>query len=170
MAGKLQDQVAIITGGASGIGEAIALLFAAEGAHIAIADLNEESGAQTVSAVKALDRDAIFVRTDTSSEEQCEALASATVEHFGAINIQVGAAGISYSQYNSDNPTSAQLLADPEASFLINADLNAWQRVLDVNLTGVMLSARAAAKRMIESDSGGNIINLASIMAKVSRP
>ena len=77
MAGKLQDQVAIITGGASGIGEAIALLFAAEGAHIAIADLNEESGAQTVSAVKALDRDAIFVRTDTSSEEQCEALASA---------------------------------------------------------------------------------------------
>ena len=61
MAGKLQDQVAIITGGASGIGEAIALLFAAEGAHIAIADLNEESGAQTVSAVKALDRDAIFV-------------------------------------------------------------------------------------------------------------
>ncbi len=168
MTGKLQDQVAIITGGASGIGEAIALLFAEEGAHIAVADLNEERGAKVVTAIKSLERDAIFVRTDTSSEEQCEALASATVEHFGSVSIQVGAAGISNAQYTSENPTSA-LLTDPEGSFLVSAGLDAWQRVIDVNLTGVMLSARAAARRMIESGSGGNIINLASIMAKVPR-
>ena len=159
MAGKLDGKVAVITGGASGIGRATAELYADEGANIVIADLQD--GSEAVAAVRERGREATFVATDTSSEEACEALAAAAVEAFGAVDILVAAAGIGHAGATPD------VAADPSAVLLVNQPVSSWQRVLDVNLNGVMLSDRAVARRMIEAGSGGAIINIASIMAKV---
>ncbi len=164
MAGKLKGKVAVITGGASGIGRSTAKLFADEGADIVIADLQD--GARGVASVEKRGRKAIFVRTDTSDEDACEALAAAAIEQFGAIDILVAAAGVSNWRYLDRQPSPASSVGDFE-SFLVNAPLEAWQKVLDINLTGVMLTDRAVARRMIEAGNGGAIINIASIMAKV---
>ena len=99
MTGRLQDKVAVITGGGSGIGRATAIRFAEEGAHIVVADLHPESGAETVAAVEAAGRGAIFQRTDTSSTADCEALVQAAIHEFGHIDLLVAAAGISHARY-----------------------------------------------------------------------
>ena len=159
MAGRLEGKVAVITGGASGIGRATAELYADEGANIVIADLQDGAGA--VAAVRERGREATFVSTDTSDEAACEAMAEAAVEAFGAIDILVAAAGIGHAGATPD------VAADPSSVLLVNQPVSSWQRVLDVNLNGVMLSDRAVARRMIEAGNGGTIINIASIMAKV---
>ena len=159
MAGRLEGKVAVITGGASGIGRATAELYADEGANIVIADLQD--GAGSVAAVRERGREATFVSTDTSDEAACEAMAEAAVEAFGAIDILVAAAGIGHAGATPD------VAADPSSVLLVNQPVSSWQRVLDVNLNGVMLSDRAVARRMIEAGNGGAIINIASIMAKV---
>ena len=159
MAGKLEGKVAVITGGASGIGRSCAELYADEGANVVIGDLQD--GSDSVAAVQERGRKAIFVATDTSDEAACEALAEAAVEAFGAIDVLVAAAGI-----GNAGPTP-DVAADPSSVLLVNQPVSSWQRVLDVNLNGVMLSDRAVARRMIEAGNGGAIINIASIMAKV---
>ena len=164
MAGKLEGEVAVITGGASGIGRATAELFADEGADIVIADLQD--GAETVAAVRARGREATFVETDTSKEAPCEALAEAAIEAFGKIDVLVAAAGISNWRYLSPEVVP-DAPPDPTATFLMNAPVESWEKVIDVNLTGVMLSDRAVARRMVVAGNGGAIINIASIMAKV---
>ena len=164
MAGKLEGKVAVITGGASGIGRATAELYADEGANVVIADLQD--GAEAVAAVRERGREALFVRTDTSDEAACEALAEAAVEAFGGIDVLLAAAGISTWRYLDAEPLHASQVSVDD-SFLVNAPAEAWQKVLDVNLTGVMLSDRAVARRMIAAGNGGVIINVASIMAKV---
>ncbi len=164
MAGKLEGEVAVITGGASGIGRSTAELFADEGADIVIADLQD--GAETVAAVQARGREATFVETDTSKEAPCEALAEAAIEAFGKIDVLVAAAGISNWRYLSPEVVR-DAPPDPTASFLMNAPVESWEKVIDVNLTGVMLSDRAVARRMVVAGNGGAIINIASIMAKV---
>ena len=169
MAGKLEGKVAVVTGGVSGIGRATAELFAAEGADLVLGDFNEALGDEAVAAVEAAGRRARFVRVDASAEADCEALADAAVETFGRLDVLVAAAGISNWRANTPPPPS-DTPPDPTASYLVNAPVEAWEKVLDVNLTGVMLSDRAAARRMIALGNGGSIINLASIMAKLPRP
>ena len=164
MAGKLEGKVAVITGGASGIGRATAELYADEGANVVIADLQD--GAEAVAAVRERGRGALFVRTDTSDEAACEALAEAAVEAFGGIDVLLAAAGISTWRYLDAEPLHASQVSVDD-SFLLNAPAEAWQKVLDVNLTGVMLSDRAVARRMVAAGNGGAIVNVASIMAKV---
>ncbi len=166
MAGKLEGKVAVITGGASGIGRASAECFAEEGANVVIADLQD--GAEAVAAVRERGREAIFVETDTSSEDACEALADAAVEAFGGVDVLVAAAGISNWRYLTTQATdAAEPISGATGSFLVNAPVEAWEKVLDVNLTGVMLSDRAVARRMLAAGNGGAIVNIASIMAKV---
>ena len=170
MTGRLTDRVAVVTGGASGIGRACALRFAADGADVVVADLNPERGAATVAAIEALGRRALFVRTDTSREEDCDALIAAAVETFGRVDIAVAAAGISHAAYVSrENPVirpGAQASAW-EAGALINKPVKYWDKVLAVNLTGVMLTDRAAARQMIAQGLGGAIINIGSISGSV---
>ena len=166
MPGRLQDQIAIITGGASGIGRATAIRFADEGAHIVVADLNAERSAETVAAVKALGRRAIAVRTDTSSSAECEALADAAVAEFGRINLLVAAAGISHALYVSGAETSS-VAGDRNAAHLINKPIEYWEKVINVNLTGVMFTNRAVARRMVEGGWHGSIVNIASGAAKI---
>ena len=166
MPGRLEGKTAVVTGGASGIGRACALRFAQEGADIMVADLDEERGADTVAAVKASGRRASFTRTDTSQESDCEALADAAVREFGKIDALVAAAGISHALYVSGQQREPGG-AGRDAALLLNKPTEYWEKVLNVNLTGVMLTDRAIARRMLDSGRGGSIINIASGAAKI---
>jgi NAD(P)-dependent dehydrogenase (short-subunit alcohol dehydrogenase family) len=169
MAGRLEGKVAVITGGASGIGRSCAERFAREGANVVVADLDEARGAETVAMVKGLGQEATFVRTDTSKEADCEALADAAVTKFGQIDVLVAAAGISHALYVSGSEPS-EVSGEREASFLLNKPAEYWEKVLSVNLTGVMLTDKAVARRMIAGGRPGSIINIASGAAKIPLP
>lgn len=164
--GRLDGKVAVVTGGASGIGRACALRFAEEGADIVVGDLDDVRGADTVAAAKALGRRAIFQRTDTSRERDCEALADRAVSEFSKIDALLAAAGISHALYVSGQQRET-LNDDREASYLLNKPTEYWEKVLNVNLTGVMLTDRAVARRMVASGRGGSIVNIASGAAKL---
>ncbi len=159
-AGRLQDRVAVITGGASGIGQATATRFAEEGAHVVIADLPAQSAGaeETMARVRSLGQRAQIVAIDVTEEAQVEEMADAAVAEFGRIDVLVAAAGLSHDPRGDLRPPLLEL---PTA---------AWQRLLDVNLTGVMLCNRAVAQRMIQSDIRGSIINLASAAARRTSP
>ncbi len=101
MAGSFEGQVAVITGGASGLGRATATRLASEGADIVIADLDEQRGAEVVASIETLGQRAIFVRTDTSKESDVEALADAALSEFGRLVVCFGAACISHAAYVS---------------------------------------------------------------------
>lgn len=160
MAGRLQDRVAVITGGASGIGQATAVRFAEEGAHVVVADLPAQAtGAQqTMAQVKALGRRAEFIAIDVTEEAQVEEMAASTMTTFGRIDILVAAAGIAYDARGELRPN------------IVDLPTSAWQRLLDINLTGVMFSNRAVARRMIAGGIAGSLINLASVAARRTRP
>ncbi len=158
--GRLQDRVAVITGAASGIGQATAVRFAEEGAHVVIADLPAQSAGseETVGRVQALGRRAQVVAIDVTQEEQVGEMAEAAMAAFGRIDILVAAAGIEQDPSTATRPPILEL---PMAS---------WQRLLDVNLTGVMFCNRAVARQMIDANIRGSIINLASGAARRTRP
>ncbi len=94
---QMTDKVAIVTGGGSGMGRATCLLFAKEGAAVAVADLNETSGQETVAMIEASGGRAYFVHTDTADEPSVVHLVKQTAETFGRVDSMITAAGISYS-------------------------------------------------------------------------
>ena len=163
-AGRMANKVAVITGGASGIGRACSLRFAAEGASIVVADLNPDRAANVVEEINTLGRDAIAVRVDTSDQSDNDAMADAAVDAFGRIDACVAAAGISHSGYVSREieEQRGQDRFDRGDMFFIDKSLESWQRVIDVNLTGVMLTNQAVARRM-RDNGGGAIVNISSI-------
>jgi NAD(P)-dependent dehydrogenase (short-subunit alcohol dehydrogenase family) len=165
MAGRLEGKVALVTGGASGIGRACAVRFAEEGADVCIGDLNPDRGKETLALVEELGRRAIVVETNTADEQSCEALAQACVDEFGRLDVVLAAAGISHAGYVSGGKSSGIGSAP-----LLDKPADDWRRVLEVNLTGVMLTDRAAARRMIALGNGGSIINIASGAAKIAIP
>ncbi len=167
MAGRLEGKVALITGGASGIGRGCALRFAAEGAAIMVADLNGERAENVVAEIIAVGGRADSVVVDTSTEESCEAMAAATVASFGRIDTCVAAAGISHAGYVSReiDEQRGQDRMDRTDMLLLDKSLESWHKLLDVNLTGVMLTDRAVARRMAAQGDGGTIVNIASVAA-----
>lgn len=154
--GRLQDRIAVITGAASGIGQAMAVRFAEEGAHVVIADLPAQSAGaeETLARVQELGRRAQFVAIDVTQEEQVGEMAEVAAADFGRIDILVAAAGIEQDPSQAERPPIIDL---PTAS---------WQRLLDVNLTGVLLCNRVVAKKMIAGGIRGSMINLASGAAR----
>ena len=162
--GRMDGKVAVITGGASGIGRACGLRFAAEGASIVVADLNPDRAASVVEEITAMGRPAVAVAVDTSSQEQNDAMAQAAVDAFGRIDACVAAAGISHSGYVSReiDEQAGNDRFDRGDMFFIDKSLESWRRVLDVNLTGVMLTNQAVARKMAET-GGGAIVNISSI-------
>ncbi len=159
---QMADKVAIVTGGGSGMGRASSLLFAEEGAAVAVADLNEEGGEQTVAMIQQSGGTARFIHTDTADESSVVNLIEQSASTFGRVDAMVTAAGISYSEFlEKDESTDPWL--HPGEGLILNKPTARWQKVLDVNLTGVMICAREAARQMIAEKHGGTIVNFASI-------
>jgi NAD(P)-dependent dehydrogenase (short-subunit alcohol dehydrogenase family) len=140
---RLKDKVALVTGGTSGIGEATALLFAREGARVAITGRNAERGSDVVHRIKELGRDAIFLQADVSSASHCERTVNEIIREFGRIDILFNNAGVFY-------PQTALECSERE-----------WDEQIDVNLKGTFLMSKFALPGMVAQKSGV-IINNAS--------
>ena len=166
--GRMEGKVAVITGGASGIGRACALKLAAEGAEIMIADLSAKRCEDAAEEIRRTTNGrTLFVETDVCKENDIEALADKTMEAFGRIDCLIAAAGVSTATYVSGETGDT----DPDFdSSLLNAPVEDWNRVLQINLTGVMLSDRAIARRMVEAGTPGAIVNVASSAARIALP
>ncbi len=161
---QMENKVAIVTGGGSGMGRSTSLLFAREGANVVVADINDSGGRQTVAMIEQTGGSATFVPTDTADEAAIVALVKAAAATYGRVDAMVTAAGISYSNFiEKDEATDP--FRHPEAGYILNKPTARWQKVLDVNLTGVMICAREAARQMIAEGHGGTIVNFASIAA-----
>ncbi|GJO15071.1 oxidoreductase [Mycobacterium marinum] len=143
MVDELAGKVAIVTGGASGIGRATVARFIAEGARVVIADVEEERG-ESLAAV--LGADAMFCRTDVSQPEQVAAVVAAAVDNFGGLHVMVNNAGVSGVMHRR----------------FLDDDLADFHRVMAVNVLGVMAGTRDAARHMA-AHGGGSIVNLTSI-------
>ena len=146
MAGRLDGKVALITGGASGIGRATALTFAREGAKLVIADMNADGGQQTVHMITENGGEATFVQVDVTSASAVETLISKTVETYGRLDCAHNNAGISG---GGRAPTAEY----PEAT---------WHQVIAVNLTGVWFCMKYEIPQMLQQ-GGGVIVNTASV-------
>lgn len=148
---RLKDKVCIVTGSSMGIGEAIASLFAKEGAHVVINSRKLERAQVVANRLAREGYSAIAVEADTSVKADVERLAAAAVEEWGRIDVMVNNAGISM-VYPSDELTEEN-----------------WKRAIDVNLTGVFFCSQEAAKYMIPQKSG-SIIQIGSILGRVGLP
>jgi NAD(P)-dependent dehydrogenase (short-subunit alcohol dehydrogenase family) len=141
---RLDGKVALITGGASGMGASMARIFASEGAKVAVADMLEEEGKTLVDEITRTNGAAIFQRLDVSSEAEWQDAIAATLAAYGKLDILVNDAGISGS--------------DVEDLF----DTAAWQRLMAVNATGAFLGMKFAIPVMKKA-GGGSIVNISSI-------
>ena len=140
---RLQDRVAVITGAASGIGLAATRRLAAEGAHVVVADVNEQAGKETADAVSGM-----FVKTDVTSDDDVRYLYEAAYDQYGRIDIAFNNAGIS----------------PPDDDSILSTGLDAWRRVQEVNLTSVYLCCKHVIPYM-QRQGKGSIINTASFVA-----
>jgi len=152
MTKRLQDKVALITGAGSGIGAATAVVFAEEGARLALADLRPE-GVETVTArVRNAGGEAVAVTGDVTRRPDAERLVDETVRRFGRLDVLVNSAGVA--------PRNAPADWDWE---------RVWDFVMAVNVKGTFLMCRAVVDQMVRQ-GGGSIVNLASIYGLVGRP
>jgi NAD(P)-dependent dehydrogenase (short-subunit alcohol dehydrogenase family) len=145
---RLKDKVAIVTGGAHGMGEAEARLFAREGAAVVIADVLPEMGEAVAADINAGQGRAMFVRADVTSEADWRALIDGTLRAYGGLDILVNNAGVSGSAVGGD------------------LSLEGWNRLMAVNATGVFLGTTLAAEEMAKAGRG-SIVNISSIMGFV---
>jgi NAD(P)-dependent dehydrogenase (short-subunit alcohol dehydrogenase family) len=143
MSGRLQDKVAVVTGGCSGIGLATVRRFADEGARVVIGDIADDLGKEVADGV-----DGLFVHADVTSKDDVDALFATAHRELGSVDIAFNNAGIS----------------PPEDDSILDTDLDAWRRVQEVNLTSVYLCCKAALPYMLEQRRG-SIINTASFVA-----
>lgn len=148
----LDKKVAIVTGGGSGIGKAISLLYASEGAKIVISDIDEKGSQETIAEIKAKGGEAIFVKADTSKSEDSKNVVEKALEIFGRLDIAVNNAGIG-------GPLA------PTGEYPIDG----WDKTIAINLSGVFYGMRYQIPAMLKS-GGGSIVNVASILGKVGSP
>jgi 2-hydroxycyclohexanecarboxyl-CoA dehydrogenase len=149
MSGRLDGKVAAVTGGASGIGEATARLFAEEGAQVAIADVDAERGRSIADQIEAKGGRALFVETRTERESDCVAFIRAARERLGRLDVLVNNAGMRLYQT------------------VVDASEESWDAILGVNVKGYAFCAKAAIPLMRQG-GGGAIVNVASIRAIVA--
>lgn len=148
---RYQDKTVIVTGAGNGIGLCIAHAFAAEGAQVIIADINRESGARSAADIEANGGWAQSVPTDVSDEDQVAAMVRKVLDGCGRIDILVNNAGVVVH------------------GLLVDMDLSAWQRQLDVQLTGPFLTTKHVGRHMMQREGGGKIVNISSVSALMGR-
>jgi NAD(P)-dependent dehydrogenase (short-subunit alcohol dehydrogenase family) len=144
--GRLQDKVAVVTGGASGIGRAIAERYVAEGARVVLFDVNKDLLAEVAGGLG--DDVCATVAGDVTQEDDIAGLVATAVERFGRLDIGVNSAGVGGFSAIVDHPVEE------------------WDRIVDICMKGVFLSIKHQAKQMVTQGDGGVIINLASINAR----
>ncbi|KQL34661.1 SDR family NAD(P)-dependent oxidoreductase [Psychrobacillus sp. FJAT-21963] len=149
--GRVQDKVALVTGGASGIGLSAATLLAKEGAKVVIADFNVEGAKKAAENIKSQGGEAVGIFLDASKEVSIKEAVDFTVEHYGTITVL----------YNNVGLTNLQKDLD-----VVNIDLDEWDRLMNVNTKSVLLGCRFAIPHMVKA-GGGSIINTASMAAFV---
>ncbi len=147
---KLKDKIAVVTGAASGQGRAVSLLFAREGASIAVADINEEGGTKTVDIIESAGGRAVFVPCDVSNPDEVRALIRRTVETFGRLDILYNNAA----RDRPDSPIPERVAEMPEEH---------WLKTIGVNLTGYYYCSKYAIPEMLKG-GGGVIVNVASTL------
>lgn len=148
--GRLQGKVAIVTGGAAGIGQATCRVFADEGAAIVVADVNVEAGQATEREIKSAGGKVLFVKTDVSDEASIRRMVKQTVQAFGRIDILI-------------NNAAVFVLRG------IDATVEEWRQILDVNVVGTALVSKHVVPEM-RKVGGGAIVNLGSISSFIAQP
>lgn len=145
--GRVQDKVALVTGGASGIGLSAATLLAQEGAKVVIADFNVEGAKESAESIKAQGGEAVGIFLDAGDENSIKEAVEYTVQHYGKISVLFNNVGLTNLHKDLD---------------VVNLDLDEWDRLMNVNVKSVLLGSRFAIPHMIEA-GGGSIINTASM-------
>ena len=148
---RLEDKVAIVTGGAAGIGRAICELFAQEGAKVVLGDIDADGGRETAARIGDAGGDATFVSTDVSQESQALRLVESAVSEYGAVNVLV-------------NDAAAFVFG--EVQDITDAE---WQRVFGVNVLGPSYMVKHALEPM-RMAGGGSIVNIASVSSFIAQP
>lgn len=157
MAGMLDGKTALISGAARGIGRATALLFAREGARVAVADLNADGAKDTVTEINKAGGQAISIAVEVTKPDQVSAMVARTVDAFGRLDCAFNNAGIAGYQVGSTGQKTADWSEE------------AFDRMIAVNLKGVWLAMRAELEVMVRQ-GGGAIVNTASIAGLVGLP
>jgi NAD(P)-dependent dehydrogenase (short-subunit alcohol dehydrogenase family) len=158
MTGILDGKVALVTGGASGIGRATAVAMAREGARVAVADCAEETAAETVALINAAGGQAIAIGGDVTKEADVAAMVERTVSAFGRIDCAFNNAGVAT---RAVGPAGQRIHELSQASF---------DTMLAVNLTGVFLCLKHEVAQMLTQGVGGAIVNTASIAGLIGLP
>jgi 3-hydroxybutyrate dehydrogenase len=149
---RLKNKVALVTGAASGIGKKIAETFAAEGAKVVIADLDQKGSDAAAAELKGKGGGAISVAMDVTDEKQVEAGFAKAIAALGGIDILVSNAGIQ--------------IVDPLDKF----DFQKWKKLLAIHLDGAFLTTRAALRQMYKQGRGGSVIYMGSVHSKEASP
>jgi 3-oxoacyl-[acyl-carrier protein] reductase len=148
---RLAEKVAIITGAGSGMGRASALLFAREGAKVVAADLNEETGQETVDSIKNEGGEAVFVKVDVSNEEDVKRMVHTAVDHFGKLSILFNIAGCPQATKDFETIQNEE-----------------WDRIMAVNVKSIFYAAKHALSELKKEK--GVILNVASVGGELPRP
>lgn len=146
---NLKGKTAIVTGGASGIGEATALLYAAYGCNVIVSDLQEEKGLLLVEKIRQSNGRAVFIKADVSKPQDCEILVNKTVAGFGSVDIAFNNAGIS-----------------GESNAVADVNIEGWNKIIAVNLNSVFYCMKYELQQMLKQGKGV-IINNSSILGQV---
>ena len=149
---RVKNKVAIVTGGASGLGKSSAILLAREGAKIVITDVDDENGTKVVQDIKNDGGEAIFIKQDVSKEEEWKMVIETTIKTYGKLHIVANSAGIGIGGTVED------------------LTLDDWKNLIDVNLHGTFLGTQYGIKGMKETGEGGSIINFSSIEGLIGDP
>ena len=149
---RVKNKVAIVTGGASGLGKSSALLLAKEGAKVVVTDLDEDHGHEVVQVIKQQGGEAVFIKQDVSGEDEWKSVIQTTLDTYGKLHILANSAGIGVGG-NVEEVT-----------------LDDWKKLMSINLDGTFLGTQYGIKAMRKTGEGGSIINFSSIEGLVGDP
>ncbi|WP_338874634.1 SDR family oxidoreductase [Spirosoma sp. SC4-14] len=146
----MQGKVALVTGAASGIGKATAILYGQHGANVILSDVDEVQGLEVAEEVKATGVEAKFVKADVSDAAQCQKLVDETIATFGRLDMACNNAGIG-----------------GEMNATADYSLEGWHKIINVNLNSVFYCLKYELEAMLKQGTGGSIVNMASILGQV---